>query len=150
MVTLTAKGQRVSLQVVASSQGSASFSGSGSSSTTEGGTGYSKEVGLTLKTIRISPTIHGEISVGGDTDDTESISASATAEATGLGPAETSAQSASVSASITPITIPATDGDTDWPTSGLFLFKVEPQPYRFGYIQFQCVLVNAADFPSNV
>lgn len=150
MATLTAMGQRVSLQVVASSQGSASFSGSGSSSTTEGGTGYSKEVGLTLKTIRISPTIHGEISVGGDTDATESISASATAEATGLGPAETSAQSASVNASITPTILPATDGDIDWPTSGYFLYRVEARPYKIGRIQFQCTVVNAADFPSNV
>ena len=148
MVTLQAIGQRVSLQVTASSQGSASVNDSGTSSTAGGGTGFSREVGLTLKAIRISPTIHGEIDVGGDTDDSENISATATAEATGLGPTETITESATVASSITPTTIPATEGDTDWPSSGYFLYRVDAQPYRFGYVQFHVVVVNAADFPN--
>lgn len=149
MVTLKAVGQRQSLQTVATSQGSASASGSGSSSTTAGGTGHSREVGLSLKTIRISPTIHAALSLIGTTTGSQSISASASAEATGLGPFETITQSASVSGNISPTSIPATVGATDWPTMGKFLYRVDAQPYRFGFIQFHCVVVDAVDFPSN-
>lgn len=149
IVTLKAIGQRVSLQVVATSQGSEAVSGSGSSSTTGGGTGQSVEVGLSLKTIRISPTIHDEITLTGVTTDSTSISATATAEASGLGPLETRTESASVNASITPTTIDATVGATEWPATGKYLYRVEAQPYRYGFIQFHCTVVDAADFPNN-
>lgn len=149
MITITGVGKRASLQVVATSQGSASASTGGSSSTSAGGTGSSREVGLSLKTIRISPTIHAEITVGGTTSETQSISATATAEATGLGPAETITDSEDVDASVSPTTIPATPGATTWPTTGKYLYRLDAQPYRFGYIQFHCVVIDAADFPSS-
>jgi hypothetical protein len=149
IVSLVISGGRTSVQATASSQGSSAASTSGTSSTSGGGTGYSREQGLTVKSMRISPTIHAAMSVGGTMTDSDTVNVSATAEATGLGPSETETQSSSVSASVTPTSIPATAGATDWPTTGKFLLRVDAQPYRFGYIQIHAVVVDAADFPSS-
>lgn len=148
IVTLVARGERASLQVVATSKGSSTVNDSASSSTTAGGTGYSRERGLNVKTIRVSPTIHAEIMVSGDTTDTEGISADAIAEATGLGPSEESSESDSVSASITPTTIAATAGDTDWPSSGKYIYRIDAQPHKYDRVQFHVIVVDATDFPS--
>jgi hypothetical protein len=149
MVSLVIRGGRVSVQVSASSQGSDAVNDSGTSSTTGGGTGYSREVGLSVKSMRISPTIHGEIVISGTTTASGTVSATATAEATGLGPFETETQTGDASASITPTTIPATAGDVSWPDSGKFLYRVDAQPYRFGYIQVHAIVVDTADFPTS-
>ncbi len=122
-------------------------------STAGGGTGYSEERGLTIKTLRISPTIHDVILVDAGTygygTASESVTATAYAGAYGLGPSESqSTGPLSVSATISPMTIPATLGQTGWPTSGLFLYRTDPHPYRYGYIEFHCVIVDAADFPN--
>jgi hypothetical protein len=99
--------------------------------------------------MRISPTIHDEITVDGTTSDTDSVSATASAEAVGLGPPEAETQSSTVNSSVEPTTIPATAGAIDWPTTGKYLLRVDAQPYRFGYIQIHAVVVDAADFPIN-
>lgn len=148
VVTLVARGERASLQVVATSKGSATVNDSANSSTTAGGTGYSRERGLNVKTIRVSPTIHEELTVTGDTTDTEGISADATAEATGLGPAETSSESDSVTATVTPTLIPATSGDTAWPSSGKYIYRIDAQPHKYDRVQFHVIVVDATDFPS--
>lgn len=149
IVTLVMTGGRVSVQSKAHSQGSYAISGTGEASTSGGGTGYSEERGLTVKTLRISPTIHAELTVEGDVYGTESVSSTAYAECAGLGPLETqNTGPLSVTAQVTPTTIPATVGATTWPTSGLFLYRADPHPYRYGYIEFHCVVVNAEDFPS--
>lgn len=150
IVTLFTYGEHKSLQVTAVSGGSSAVNTSSSSSTTEGGVGYSIEVGTRLKTIRISPTIHPAINVSGTTSDSRSISATAFAESVGLGPAENSTQSDTATAAITPTFLPATEGATDWPTTGLYLYRVDAQPYRYGYVQFHVVIVDAADFPINI
>ncbi len=149
IVTLLTYGEKRSLQVRATSQGSQAVSGSGNSSTAAGGVGYSIEVGSTFRTVRISPTIHPSINLTGTTSDSRGISASAFSEAEGLGPAESISQSDTASANITPTTIDATVGTTDWPTTGLYLYRVDAQPYRYGYVQFHVVIVDAADFPIN-
>lgn len=149
IVTLVISGGRVSVQATAKSQGSYATSSGGTSSTAGGGTGYSEERGLTVKTLRISPTIHDVINVSGDTSGSESVTATAYAEAYGLGPLESQTTGPiSVSATITPTTIGATLGATTWPTSGLFLYRTDPHPYRYGYIEFHCVVIDAADFPN--
>jgi hypothetical protein len=149
IVTLVMTGGRVSVQGKAHSQGSYAFSSGGSASTAAGGVGYSEERGLTVKTLRISPTIHDIITIYGDTYGSESVYASAYAECAGLGPLESQTTGPlSVTASILPTTIPATVGDTAWPTSGFYLYRTDPHPYRYGYIEFHCVVINAADFPN--
>jgi hypothetical protein len=147
-VTIAARGEKASVQATASSQGSAAQSSSGASSTTAGGTGYSREHSLNLKTIRISPTIHGALTVASPTSDSHGIVVDATAEASGLGPFEHSHQSDSVSATISPTSIDATSGATTWPSTGKYLYKVDASPYRYGYVQFHVIVVDAADFPT--
>jgi hypothetical protein len=149
MVSFRIYGGGTRVQVKASSQGSSAASSSGTSNTSGGGTTYSRDQSLTVKSMRISPTIHDEITVSGATSDTDSVSATASAEAVGLGPPETETQSSTVNSSVTPTSIPATAGATDWPTTGKYLLRVDAQPYRFGYIQIHAVVVDAADFPIN-
>src|SRR4029077_217240 len=137
-VTLVAGGQRASVQSTASSQGSASQTTCGTScpsstSTAAGGTGFSHEKALNLKTIRISPTIHAALSIAGDTTATQAIQADAHANAAGLGPNSFHSESDSVTSSITcgetgTTTIPSSGSATDWPSSGLYLYKLDAQP----------------------
>jgi hypothetical protein len=158
-VTIAAKGERASVQATASSQGSAAQSTCGTScpsatSTSAGGTGFSHEKALNLKTVRISPTIHGAINVGGDADSSQPISATAAANASGLGPSESHTEDDSASAAVFVgtvgnRTIPATTGAHDWPSTGLYLYKVDAQPYKYGYVQFHVIIVDAADFPTS-
>lgn len=149
IVTLVMTGGRVSVQAKAHSQGSYAISGTGEASTAGGGVGYSEERGLTIKTLRISPTIHAELTVYGDTSGSEDVTATAYAEAAGLGPLEEQTTGPiSVTAAVTPTTIPATVGATEWPTTGLYLYRTDPHPYRYGYIEFHCVVIDAADFPN--
>jgi hypothetical protein len=142
-------GGRFSLQVSASSQGSASLGDTGSSSSAGGGTGYSEEKGLSVEMVRISPVIHPLISLSGTLSTTQAISASAASEASGVGPAESISRSGSIAASITPTTLAATTGSTDWPTAGIFLYRIDSEPFIENFVQFHCVVVDAADFPNN-
>ena len=103
---------------------------------------------MTLRRMEISPTIHGALSISGITSDTVNLSAYCQAEATGLGPFETIAQTDSVSAFTTPTTFDATCGDTDWPEDGLFLYRVDARPYKYGFVMFHVLVVDAADFPN--
>ncbi len=149
LVTIVMTGGRVSVQAKAHSQGSYATSGSGTASTAGGGTGYSEERGLTIKTLRISPTIHNEIILSVTGPSSESVSATAYAEAAGLGPLESQGTGPlSVYGTVSPTTVAASYGDTAWPTSGLYLYRTDPHPYRYGYIEFHCVVVDAADFPN--
>lgn len=147
IVNIVSVSKRASLQVSASSQGSLSVASGGDTSTTGGGTGYSRELGMTMRITRISPTIHGAISMTGTTTFSDTITAHADAEAAGLGPFEEIDQTQSITGFVAPTSIPATAGDTTWPSSGKFLYKVDAQPYRYGYVQLHCVVVDASDFP---
>jgi hypothetical protein len=142
-------GGRFSLQVSASSQGSASLGDTGSSSSAGGGIGYSEEKGLSVEMVRISPVIHGLISLTGTLSTTQAISASAASEASGVGPAESISRSGSIAASVTPSSLAATAGTTTWPTTGVFLYRIDSEPFIENFVQFHCVTVNAADFPNN-
>jgi hypothetical protein len=142
-------GGRFSLQVSASSQGSASVGDTGSSSSAGGGTGYSEEKGLSVEMVRISPVIHPLISLSGTLSTTQSLSASAASEAAGVGPAESISRSGSIAASVTPSSLAATAGTNTWPTTGTFLYKIDSEPFIENFVQFHCVVVAAADFPNN-
>lgn len=148
--TLVCKGQKLSLQVNASSQGSKARGDSGSSDSDAGGTGYSKESGLSLKTVRIPPTIHPAVFVSGNVSGNETVSADASAFAAGVGPSKIISKDGTVSATINPSFLGATAGATDWPSTGLYLLRVDPDPFKYSWIQFHLVVLNAADFPTNI
>lgn len=156
VVVLQTKSENESLRVTATSKGSDSLHSDGSASSTAGGTGYSIEAGVRKGRMTLSPCIHGEVILTGDTSDSRDLSASAAAEAETVGPPESiSTESGfpvtvpSVEATILPTTIPATTGDTDWPAEGEFLWRVRPRPWKRNYILFICTVFDAADFPCN-
>jgi hypothetical protein len=157
-VTITAKGMKASVQSTASSQGTASNSTCGTTcpsttSTSAGGTGWSHEKSLNVKTVRISPTIHSDLTIAGPHMLTQPISAHAHAVATDLGPDEDHTEPDSVTAEIYNQTsgnygIPASPGSTGWPAGGLHLYKLDASPYKYGYVQFHAIIVDAANFPT--
>jgi hypothetical protein len=159
-VTITAKGMKGSVQATASSQGSAAQSTCGTScpsttSTSAGGTGFSHEKSLNLKTVRISPTIHSNITIGGAHTGSQHISAHAHADATGLGPVggEDHVEPDDVTAEIyngAPgnYSIDPSPGATTWPGSGMHLYKLDGQPYKYGYVLFHAIVVDASNFPT--
>lgn len=150
-ITILIVGANSALKVNAVSKGSYSQSAdlTSQSSTAGGGTGYSRAKGLTIRRMQISPTIHDTIIMGGTTSHTVNLEAACDSEAAGLGPAEAIDVTDSVSADVSPTSFPATDGATDWPTVGKFLYRVDARPYKYGYVMFHAIVVDAADFPTN-
>ena len=143
-------GQNASLKVNAQSKGTYSQSHdlSSHSSTSGGGTGYSRSRGLTIRRMQISPTVHGALSISGTTTTTINLNASCSAEAEGLGPPESIDMTDSVTAHVEPTSLSATDGATDWPTTGKYLYRVDARPYKYGFIMFHTIVVDAANFPN--
>jgi hypothetical protein len=87
--------------------------------------------------------------MSGTASATVNLEASCDSEAAGLGPAESIDVVDNISASVSPTSFLATDGDTDWPTTGKFLYRVDARPYKYGYVMFHAIVVDAADFPTN-
>jgi hypothetical protein len=157
LVNLIMLGGSASVQAKAVSKGSSSMGDTGSSSAAGGGVGYSQDLRLIVKSLRVSPTIHPSIAINGTTSSSETISAHADADASGLGPAESqttgpitvySAVSCRHDDGTSSTTIPATAGATDWPTVGLFIYRTDPSLYRYGYVQYHMIIVDAANFPN--
>jgi hypothetical protein len=144
--TFTLVGQRLSLQVTANANWMSGGSDSGDQFATSAGDGFSNEVGLTVRTVRTPPTIHGAISVGGDVADTENLTADASAYADSTANAYRT-ESSSVAGSITPTTLSATSGATSIPASGKRLLRVNAAPYKLGYAKIECEVVDFADVP---
>lgn len=143
--TFTLVGQRLSLRCDASASWQDGGSDSSSEHSESGGTGASQEVGLTVRTVRVPPTIHGAITVGGTTSDTQDITASAQAIAdAGTGTSFIS-EDGSVAGSITPTTLSATSHTTAIPTTGLYLLHTDADPYKWGYARIHCEVVDFAD-----
>lgn len=97
------------------------------------GSGLSFEVGVNVKIVRISPTIHGDLSIDGTvTADANggagytaaaSINAGTSGAIVGLGSA------AGAHSAIIPVTsLNATTGAADWPNAGLYAHRIVPEP----------------------
>lgn len=142
--TVLCVGQRLSLQVNTSAQEQDSLSGaSGEGYSESSGHGYSKEVGVSIKAVRIPPCIHGSISISGTTSDTVDITATAASSTGSISASES--QDGTVAGSITPTTFSATSNDSSIPTSGLRLVNVEGQPYKYGYAVMHAEVVDFAN-----
>lgn len=115
------------------------------------GNGTSAEIGLTTITKTIPPTIHGVINVSGAS--TSSATATATADAssvafsTPLGTigaiTNTVSKSQDATASVSPTTLSATT-PAAIPSSGLYIYSLNPGPSEFGQIIFQAIVVDFA------
>lgn len=116
----------------------------------------SREGGVTIRTIRTPPTIHGLISLGLPTDEaTSSITVKANVFGiTGFGGApsfppifnEPAPLTGSVVASVSPTLIAATSGQTSIPTAGLYILDTVAEPFQYGYNRVRVQVVNFSYF----
>lgn len=139
--TIVLKGQKVSVMAKTNFRYSYSTDTSGGVAySRSSGHGTSSDYGSTIRAVSIRPTIHGAISFGGFSTNT----ATATADAeSGLSGASGGAMSEAITASetaegeVTPTSLAATSGATSIPTTGLYLWKVDPEIYKYGYVAFR-------------
>lgn len=155
-VTLTLKGQQISISQSAEINEVVTFSATDAWSLKYGtGTGASREGGVTMRSIRIPATLHGLITITGPT-----ATAAATTTVTTAAPAVVSTTSpalntlavsstnnptpitVSAAASVTPATFAATT-PAAIPTSGLRLKGINPGEQEYGY---QFLVATVFDF----
>lgn len=145
--TIFCVGGRATVQAKATAtyhQGANTCGSCGSAEySTNHGNGASFEIGVTIKAVRIPPTIHAGIDVSGFSSDIYDIDASAEADAFLASDSRTA--TAEISAYVSPTTLAATTGATSIPSSGYYLLDTDAAPYKFGYIRLHCVVLNGAD-----
>ncbi len=153
--TFTAMGMSVSIQQTADSRSYASFGG-GVSGGYEYGSGYSTENGLTNKTIRLPPMLHAALTISNPaayaTAFADVEASTNTIQVIGENnitiPAvhnDPPPMSAIAGGTVTPIFLPATT-PTTFPTSGLYLYDIQNDPFGYGRILVRASVVNATAF----
>lgn len=149
--TITLIGQQVSVSAKADTSSGGGGSDESGQVAYQYGNGTSSEVGITTITKTIPPTIHNTINISGDTESTATASADAdastptfTAVGTIISPISNSVSiSQDATASVSPTTLAATNPPSI-PSSGLYLYSLNPGPSEFGQIIFQAVVVDFA------
>lgn len=159
--TLTLKGMQVSLQQSADShhqdhwntsdlsKAISPFSGSLSE-------GQGKDVGVTVRTVTIPPTIHPLITLS-STSDTADAATTVKANipaitGTGLAPSfssvtnEPTPLTLTATGSVTPTSLATTGHQTSIPVAGLYLYQIDTSPYKYGYATVRAILVDFSFF----
>ena len=157
--TLTLKGEQKSVSVNAEasftyrwSASDVSYAYSPAGSPASQSDGISTEAGVTVRSVRIPPTIHGAITIT-STSDTQTFTAEAEADIpaiTGTGGAPTfvgtnstkASGTITVTGSVTPTSLSATAGQTSIPTAGLYIYDVTGERGRYGQTNIRVTLVN--------
>lgn len=161
--TFTLKGEDLTLSQQADSRVQYSWSASNVSyaispwnATPTRSDGVSRNGTVTVRTVRIPPTIHGAITLS-STSDTATVNVEVTANVpaiTGTGGApsftavinEPTPLTETVSASVTPTSLSATSGATSIPTAGLFIYDVAGDLYKWGYGRVRVTVVDMSYF----
>lgn len=142
--TLVLKGQKVSVMAKSSYRYSESNGSGGVSSSYSKGHSNSQDYGSSIRAVSIRPTIHGLINLTGLTTDTADAEADTHSEHTGGADGsidDDGAAAAVATGSVTPTSLAATSGSTSIPTSGTYLYKVDPSIYKYGYVAFRARVV---------
>lgn len=117
----------------------------------EWGNGTSEEVGITVKSVTISPTIHEAFTFTGSASDTADATASADATTDTFAPGFALEQPAitnspsvtkTITGSVTPDSVSATAGDSTIPSTGHRLYSINPGPLEYGMVVFQAIVVD--------
>jgi len=147
--TLTLKGQQMTVSVEGNVQQHIAVQGSDVTYTDGTGSGRSTDAGVTIRSVRIPPTIHGAITISSASSGTVTNEASAEADrSSGTGwPAMTTGTltaTTSVVGSVSPSSLSATT-PASIPTTGLYLQDVIAEPYKWGRARVRATVVNFAD-----
>lgn len=151
--TITCKGMQVSVSAKADTH---VHGGGDTMSGQEGhqwGNGSSVEVSVSVKTVRISPTIHGAITIAAPSPSSENAAASADASTPIIFPGTPVEEAAitntvdidkDATASVSPSSLSATTPYSAIPSAGLFIYSLNPGPLAYGEVIFQAVVVDFA------
>lgn len=144
---LLVTARKVSIQVSARVYAHDAFDESSESVASTSETSYSKDVGIGTQVIHISPTIHGAISIGGTTSDSQAVAAAAATALTGDVPvsASTGTISDSATAAVSPTSLSATGGVSAMPTSGRYLVTAQGQIFGYGFAVVHAEVVDFAN-----
>jgi len=151
-ITITLTGQSTSLQSSAEIRASIHVSDAGNGGSTNNGTGVSRDTSISIKTIRIPPTLHSSITFSlEDYYKEETFEALATASlpaivGTGVNiPAQTVGvpQTVTISGDVIPHSIAATT-PTSIPTSGLYAVQIECRLWKYNWTSVQATVVDFA------
>lgn len=144
--TIVLVGKRLSIsgQVTLTNHYQTNGDGTGASAAGNG-KGTSTESGISVKTVRIPPTIHPAITFGGSPTLSLGLGGTAVVKFGGVAQA-TQPISGSVAASISPNSFSATSGATSIPTSGLYLRRLQTRAYKYGQTLRLMVEAQVIDF----
>lgn len=152
-ITLTVQGQSASVSAKADTRVFAGGTTDSGSAGYEYGNAQSKETGVQTKSIRISPTLHGAITITGASD-TATAAADADASTDIFAPGSlgeqpaipnTKSVSVDVTGSVTPTSITATT-PAAIPTSGLYARSITAGSQQFGIRTiYQIIVVDFAN-----
>jgi hypothetical protein len=145
---IVTKGMKVGLTAKANGAASSAFSPKSSMSDSSVGSGKSSDISIVTSVTNISPTIHGVITLSGDTTKSSSVTAYANASWAGYGgfPSVNAQMAASASAtgSVYPTTLDATT-PSDIPSTGIYVVKSKVEPYKWGWARCYAVLIDASN-----
>lgn len=151
--TLVLFGQSGSVSAKSSASASSTIRDSGVSWSRDknDGSGSDKDIRGTAQVVKIPPTIHGQITILGTNNVSDSATATCDCGWTGEGslnfPAVTALSEANieVKASFSPESLGATNGATSIPTTGTYILNVSVSPFENNYVK---VAVEAFDAQS--
>jgi hypothetical protein len=110
------------------------------------GDGFSGDSEVSVKSVTIPPTIHGVIGISGaGVAHTENFNATSQVSVSGVG-TRVKTVYGTATCGINPTSLPATAGATSIPTAGKFCYQMRVEPYKFGYLKCDCLVVAAADW----
>jgi hypothetical protein len=144
---IVTKGMKVGLTAKANGAASSALSPKSSMSDSSVGSGQSSDISIVTSVTNISPTIHGEITLSGDTTKSASVTAHASASWQGYNFPSINAQvgaSASATGSVYPTTLPATT-PSEIPSTGTYVVKSKVEPYKWGWARCHAVLIDASN-----
>ena len=147
--SLVVSGMSVAVQTEAQVMVHYSYDASSVSSGSTSETSYSYKMGITSGPVRISPTIHGAITIEGDgTTATQTVVSEAQAATTGTVGASAGPviESATATATVKPTSLSSTPGASAYPTTGFNLLGLNSEPLEEGWIMIHFEVVDMGLF----
>jgi hypothetical protein len=158
-ITVTLISTKLSARVEAGFTTHHSVSDSGNADVESTSTGTSKEVTVVIKTVRIPPTVHGDVIPKKLEDNTslfsgshidgmdltyDSAGATVEAHAAGAGPHADASVNIVGTMRVIARGLSATSGPTSLPDTGLLIVNTNAAPYKYGYVRIHAEVIDAS------